>query len=1270
MQVNANRSPTAHGLLLELAYKQQADIILVQEPWVHSDLGRRITKWHPAYSTYTPVEDWSLRPRVMTYARKDRRGLRCEPQGPTPLHPDIAFLEIGIQGSLPLLVANIYNAPCGSERAGEAAALLMQQTNTNCMALLTGDFNLRHAQWDSSHTAHPSAQARQWLDWCDSQGLTLLNDPAIPTNRQGSTIDLVWATASLLAARQAAAWVEEKLKIPSDHHTLWIHLPGGTGAQYGSPGRFKIDSLDNKLYSQVLTDMIVPATQTAQQAWAMPAGHPDKHILLDRLAVEITTAVQTGLQAAAKRPSGKAKGYPWWDQDCQAARKDWHEARKQLQRALEAGLPAFREACTTAHRHHRLIRAVKRAKRTFYNHCIDKAVLNKDFFSMTRWASSTGQFKSPPLTNPDGSTATRTEDKIQLLRATHLCTRRDELDTSMPELPPGVGTPQWPALARREAEQALLNVKNTAPGQDEIPPAAIKKAWPYIGDAVFSLYALCLQEGWHPTVFRGALLCTIEKPGKRDRSLPRSYRLIALLSVLGKGLERVIARRLAWEAVTRKVLPPGYFGALPQRSAVDLAQLLVDDIQQAFARGHTTSTITFDVQGAFDIVLPHRLLTRLIEQNWPSSLIHWVRSFLTGRSAAVRLDGVTGPKAPLTGSLPQGSPVSPILFMLYMQPLFTMKPAAGALRRRGYADDGRITASSPSLEQNCQILEQELKDVMEWCHLEQVPLDLTKSELMHFSRKRDSSNPPVPFPQGAGAGEETHLHPVPANSTIRWLGIHFDRALSFRQHVEKMAAKGRKVACALRMLGGTKRGAPAALLRKATLACVVPVLTYAAEAWWPPPNTATRRVRSLAAKLETVQNIALRATLPVYRTTPTPLLQLGAGIPPITVTLDSISRRAAARLARLDPAHPVHIRTNQLRKAARQMTSLGLLAVLPPSPIAPDNPLARPPWHRPPVRDAAPAKGESTSTRVAAFQAWQTTTGPRSLWLYTDGSKLQDRRAGAGWVLYCAGRRLTAGHVPLGPHYEIYDAEAEALRRGLHAAVSHSLAPLMDALWACLDNQAVVNSIYSLPTGTSASILQECQELLTRWETRPQHFTALKSGGAGVIWVPSHAGLTGNEEADREAKAGAGQPLEEHPQQMSGAGARRWVKDSTEQDFTAFHQSLPYRQQQRPDCASLQAPPELLLPRAALARLLAARSGHGDFAAYHDRFNHPDAERRCRCGAFKAPTHFFYCRRARHRELLQGKDKQQLSCTELLRTIHGAQAFSAWLTATDFYREP
>lgn len=58
---------------------------------------------------------------------------------------------------------------------------------------------------------------------------------------------------------------------------------------------------------------------------------------------------------------------------------------------------------------------------------------------------------------------------------------------------------------------------------------------------------------------------------------------------------------------------------------------------------------------------------------------------------------------------------------------------------------------------------------------------------------------------------------------------------------------------------------------------------------------------------------------------------------------------------------------------------------------------------------------------------------------------------------------------------------------------------------------------------------------------------------------------------------------------------------------------------------STRLPKGLSFPRPLLGRLFAARSGHEDFAAYHKRFHHEDAELQRCCGKLKTPDHFATC---------------------------------------------
>ena len=70
----------------------------------------------------------------------------------------------------------------------------------------------------------------------------------------------------------------------------------------------------------------------------------------------------------------------------------------------------------------------------------------------------------------------------------------------------------------------------------------------------------------------------------------------------------------------------------------------------------------------------------------------WVASFVSRRSAAIRLDGETGATVQIQSGLPQGSPTSPILFMLFMQPLFSL---GSRERKRARFDDISLLMESP-----------------------------------------------------------------------------------------------------------------------------------------------------------------------------------------------------------------------------------------------------------------------------------------------------------------------------------------------------------------------------------------------------------------------------------------------------------------------------------------------------------------------------------------------------------------------------------------------
>ena len=197
--------------------------------------------------------------------------------------------------------------------------------------------------------------------------------------------------------------------------------------------------------------------------------------------------------------------------------------------------------------------------------------------------------------------------------------------------------------------------------------------------------------------------------------------------------------------------------------------------------------------------------------------------------------------------------------------------------------------------------------------------DPEKFEAVHFSRKRQFANPEIqlpPSPFQTDVLEPRVVKPVAKNRSMRWLGVYFDPRLSFNDHAEKMASKGRRAAAGLIVLANKVQRVDTKTMHRAVHAYILPILTYAVSAWWPGRTrtnkngkTIWNRVDGHLKKLDKAQNVALRAILPVWKTTPIKIMQKEAATPPIEHTLNYLFELASLRLHKLEPRHPIRLIT-------------------------------------------------------------------------------------------------------------------------------------------------------------------------------------------------------------------------------------------------------------------------------------------------------------------------------------------------------------------------
>src|SRR5690606_25990012 len=227
---------------------------------------------------------------------------------------------------------------------------------------------------------------------------------------------------------------------------------------------------------------------------------------------------------------------------------------------------------------------------------------------------------------------------------------------------------------------------------------------------------------------------------KSDYKVVKAYRIVALLNCLGKVAEKLVAYRLSNLCETFQLLHKDQIGGRKQRSATDAILALVNDVENNWNKKLVTSALFLDVKGAFDNVSCVRLLQTMRQMRMPTTLVHWVEHFMTERSIQLAFDGQQEELVSVETGIPQGSPVSPILFLIYLKPLFDkLEKKHPNLQFPSYIDDVAIIATSRTLAINVKELNSAARTVFQWAERNAVAFDDSKSELLHFTRSRSTA---------------------------------------------------------------------------------------------------------------------------------------------------------------------------------------------------------------------------------------------------------------------------------------------------------------------------------------------------------------------------------------------------------------------------------------------------------------------------------------------------------------------------------------------------
>ena len=149
----------------------------------------------------------------------------------------------------------------------------------------------------------------------------------------------------------------------------------------------------------------------------------------------------------------------------------------------------------------------------------------------------------------------------------------------------------------------------------------------------------------------------------------------------------------------------------------------------------------------FDTLDHNVLIHRLSAIGITGIAINWLTSYITNRSSSVRINTQSSPSRSITHGVPHGSVLGPLLFNIYLLPMFDIFTDYPNISFHTYADDLQLylnCTDSPTYAPDR--LSSFIKSIHKWLTSNSLKLNLTKTEAIFLHLPLCSSTLPEPPP--------------------------------------------------------------------------------------------------------------------------------------------------------------------------------------------------------------------------------------------------------------------------------------------------------------------------------------------------------------------------------------------------------------------------------------------------------------------------------------------------------------------------------------------
>lgn len=334
-----------------------------------------------------------------------------------------------------------------------------------------------------------------------------------------------------------------------------------------------------------------------------------------------------------------------------------------------------------------------------------------------------------------------------------------------------------------ETYKIIKNIKNKSSfGVDEIPPFLVKKCV----EELTLPYTLLINQSFKEGRFLDSLKVSLIKPvhKKGDKTDISNYRPIALLPTSAKIIESAMSKRLIAFLEKFKMIHDSQHGFRKNRTTILAIYKYVQKILDIIHDKKYAVGLLLDMSKAYDRVNYKILLDKLYGLGIRGIAFDWFRSYLRNRSQCVeientnfhtgRIEHVRSDAISTIGSIPQGSVLGCVLFLVYVNDLPQSIPFDSVL----FADDVSIILSSTCANTLKSDLDVVLDSITEWLDRNNLELNLKKTKLIQF---RPYQKTALDFKY------QYKLNKLKIVDSVTMLGVDIDTHLNWKPYIQKLS---------------------------------------------------------------------------------------------------------------------------------------------------------------------------------------------------------------------------------------------------------------------------------------------------------------------------------------------------------------------------------------------------------------------------------------------------------------------------------------------------